>query len=64
MTPQSQYIKLYAEDIRAHASAYKHYLQADPEGYAGRIIEGLPDADVKQMLADLKAEIRAVKAAS
>lgn len=64
MTPRAQYIKLYAADIRAHASAFKNYLQADPEGYAARIIEGLPDADVNRMLADLKAEIRAVKAAS
>ena len=60
MTPSQQYIKLYAEDIRAHASAFKDYLQVDPEGYAARIIEGLPDADVKRMLADLKAEIKAV----
>lgn len=61
MTPQEQYIKLYAADIRANASAYKTYLQADPEGYVARLIEGLPDADVKQMLSGLKSEIRAVK---
>ena len=60
MTPSQQYIKLYAADIRAHASAFKDYLQVDPEGYAARIIEGLPDADVKRMLANLKAEIKAV----
>lgn len=61
MTAREQYIKLYADDIRAHASSYKSYLQADPEGYAARLIYGLPDADVKRMLADLKAEIRAVE---
>ncbi len=61
MTPiQQQYIKLYAADIRAHASHFKHGVSIDPEGYAARIIEGLPDADVKRMLADLKAEIKAV----
>ena len=60
MTLRDQYIKLYAADIRANASAFKDYLQVDPEGYAARIIEGFPDADVKQMLADLKAEIKAV----
>ena len=60
MTPKQQYIKLYAEDIRSHASAFKDYLQVDPEGYAARIIEGLPDAYVEIMLADLKAEIKAV----
>ena len=60
MTPSQQYIKLYAADIRAHASAFKDYVQVDPEGYAARIIEGLPDADVKRMLADLKAEIKDV----
>ena len=61
MTPQEQYIKLYAADIRAHASAYKTYLQDDPEGHIARRIEGLPDADIKRLLSDLKAEIRAVK---
>lgn len=60
MTPRQQYIKLYAADIRAHASAFKDYLQVDPEGYAARIIEGLPDAYVKRMLANLKAEIKAI----
>ena len=60
MTPSQQYIKLYAADIRAHASHFKHGVSIDPEGYAARIIEGLPDADVKRMLADLKAEIKAI----
>ena len=60
MTPSQQYIKLYAADIRAHASHFKAGVSIDPEGYAARIIEGLPDADVKRMLADLKAEIKAV----
>ena len=60
MTPSQQYIKLYASDIRAHASHFKSGVSIDPEGYAARIIEGLPDADVNRMLADLKAEIKAI----
>ncbi len=64
MTPQAQYIKLYAADIRAHASHFKAGVSTDPEGYAARLIEGLPDYDVKQMLTNLKAEIRAIGKAS
>ena len=60
MTPNQQYIKLYAEDIRAHSSHFKAGVSIDPEGYAALIIEGLPDSDVKRMLADLKAEIKSV----
>jgi hypothetical protein len=60
MTARNEYIKLYAADIRAHASHFKAGVSIDPEGYAYRLTEGLPEEDMRRMLSDLKEELRAV----
>lgn len=56
-----QYIALYAADVRANPGAFKLSVSANPEAAAADLIEGMDDSEVRQMLAYLKAEIKAVK---
>ena len=59
-TPQSDFVALYAQDVREFPSAYKEAVRNNPEHAARVIINGLSDREVMGLLRDLRNERRKV----
>jgi len=55
---REQYVRLYAQDVRAFPDCYKERIVNDPEGAARQTIEVLDDDEVRQCIRDLKEEQR------
>ncbi|MGE3582887.1 MAG: hypothetical protein AB7J28_15905 [Hyphomonadaceae bacterium] len=56
---RAEYIALSAADVRAHPQAFKARVVADPEGAAASVIDGLSLGEVRRLIREQKAEMRA-----
>ena len=59
-TAHTEYVRLYVSDVNAHPLTYKERVRHDPAGSAASLINGLTEAEVKQLTRDLRSEMRAV----
>lgn len=57
---RTDFILLYACDVRENPEAYKERVRAAPEDSAFDLTEGLSQAECLQLLRDLRAERRLV----
>ena len=57
---RTDFILLYACDVREHPEAYKERVRAAPEASAFDLTEGLTQSECGQLLSDLRAERRLV----
>ena len=57
---RTDFILLYACDVREHPEAYKQRVRAAPEDSAFELTEGLSQGECLQLLRDLRAERRLV----
>lgn len=55
---QRAYVAAVEEDVQRYPSAYKAYVRADPAKWAIRHIEGLDDAEVREMTREQRAETK------
>lgn len=53
---QAEYVALHVADVRKCPQAYKAHVVADPVASAWRVIEGLNEADMREMVRMLKNE--------
>lgn len=58
--PRAEYVALFESDVAAHPSAYKECVRGAPKQIAEQRVAGLTDSEVKQMVRDLRAEMRLV----
>ena len=56
------WVRAYVADVIANPDAYKASVRAAPALQAWVVVNGLDDVEVRRMLADLRAEQRAVRA--
>ena len=58
---RTDFILLYACDVRENPGAYKAHVRHDPEGSAHALTEGLDPDECRRLLADLRQERRAIR---
>lgn len=62
MSARAEWIALYVQDVEEYPEHYKADVREAPAAAARAIAEGLDEDEIRQLIRDLKAERRAVKA--